>query len=94
MKPKLFWIQIWWYKSGTVKLGFKELLNEEHIGNREPFSVTNLPVYLINSEKIGISEQLTKKFLNAKLGLIVSGLIYIPTFAELNSQCTRFQIIR
>ena len=41
----------------TVKLGFKELLNKEQIGNSEPFSVTNLPVYLINSEQIGISEQ-------------------------------------
>jgi hypothetical protein len=30
--------------------------------------VTNLPVYLINSEQIGISEQfaMTKKFFNAK----------------------------
>ena len=42
----------------TVKLGFKkELLNKEQIGNREPFPMTNLPVYLINSEQIGISEQ-------------------------------------
>ena len=44
------------YKS-TVKLGFKELLNKEQIGNSEPFPVTNLPVYLIDSEQIGISEQ-------------------------------------
>jgi hypothetical protein len=28
----------------------------EQIGNSEPFPVTNLPVYLINSEQIGISE--------------------------------------
>ena len=28
----------------TDKLGFKELLNEEQIGNGEPFPVTNLPV--------------------------------------------------
>ena len=41
----------------TVKLGIKELFNKEQIGNSEPFSVTNLPVYLINSEQIGISEQ-------------------------------------
>ena len=41
----------------TVKLGFKELLNKEQLGNSEPFSVTNMPVYLINSEQIGISEQ-------------------------------------
>ena len=43
--------------SCTVKLGFKELLNKEQIGNSEPFPVNNLPVYLINSEQIGISEQ-------------------------------------
>ena len=40
-----------------TKLGFKEVLNKEQIGNSEPFPVTNLPVYLINSEQIGISEQ-------------------------------------
>jgi hypothetical protein len=40
-----------------LELGFKELLNKEQIGNSEPFPVTNLPVYLINSEQIGISEQ-------------------------------------
>ena len=36
---------------------FKELLNKEQIANSEPFSVTNLLVYLKNSEQIGISEQ-------------------------------------
>ena len=41
----------------TVKLGFKERLNKEQLGNSEPFPVTNLPVFLINSEQIGISEQ-------------------------------------
>ena len=41
----------------TVKLGFKELLKKEQIGNSEPFFATNLPVYLINIEQIGISEQ-------------------------------------
>ena len=41
----------------TVKLGFKELFIKEQIGNNEPFPMTNLPVYLINSEQIGISEQ-------------------------------------
>ena len=41
----------------TVKLGFKEQLNKELLGNSEPFPVTNLPVYLVNSEQIGISEQ-------------------------------------
>ena len=42
----------------TVKLGFKERLDKEQLGNREPFPVTNMPVYLINSEQIGFSEQL------------------------------------
>ena len=36
----------------TVKLGFKEQLNEEQLGNIEPFPVTNMPVHLINSEKL------------------------------------------
>ena len=44
-------------KASTVKLGFKEQLNKEQLGNSEPFPVTNFPVYLINSEQIGISEQ-------------------------------------
>ena len=38
-------------------LALKERLNKEQIGNSEPFPVTNLSVYLINSEQIGISEQ-------------------------------------
>ena len=42
---------------GTVKLGFKERLDKEQIGNSEPFPITNLLVYLINSEQIGISDQ-------------------------------------
>ena len=41
----------------TVKFGFKELLDKEQIGNSEPFTVNNFPVYLMNSEQIGISEQ-------------------------------------
>ena len=41
----------------TVKLGNKELLNKEQNGNSEPFPVTDLPVSLINSEQIDISEQ-------------------------------------
>ena len=41
----------------TGKLDFKEWLNKEQLGNSEPFPVTNLSVYLINSEQIGISEQ-------------------------------------
>ena len=44
-------------KVSTVKLGFKERLNKEQLGNSEPFPVTNFPVYLINSEQICISEQ-------------------------------------
>ena len=43
--------------TNTVKLGFKKLLNKEQIGNSEPFPVTILPVYLIDNEQIGISEQ-------------------------------------
>ena len=42
----------------TVKVGFKELLNKEQLGNSEPFPVTNMPVHLTNSEQIGFSEQL------------------------------------
>ena len=40
-----------------VKLGFKERLDKEQLGNSEPFPETNMPVYLINSEQIGICEQ-------------------------------------
>ena len=43
--------------NSTVKLGNKERLNTAQLGNSEPFLVTNMPVYLINSEQIGISEQ-------------------------------------
>ena len=32
----------------TVKRGFKERLDKEQLGNSEPFSVTNMPVYLTN----------------------------------------------
>ena len=45
-------------KVSTVKLGFKERLNKEQLGNSEPFPVTNMPVHFINSEQIGFSEQL------------------------------------
>ena len=41
----------------TVKLGNKELFDKEQIGINEPFPVTHLPVYLMYSEQIGISEQ-------------------------------------
>ena len=42
----------------TVKLGFKEQLNKEQLHNSERFPVTNMPVHLINNEKIAFSEQL------------------------------------
>ena len=45
------------------------MLNKEQMDNSEPFPVTNLPVYLINSEQIGISEQFYK-FLIAKFDCI------------------------
>ena len=41
----------------TVKLGIEKLFIKEQIGNSEPFAMTNLPVYLIDSKQIGISEQ-------------------------------------
>ena len=41
----------------VVKLGNKEQLDSEQLGNSEPFSVTKLPVYFINSEQPSISEQ-------------------------------------
>ena len=39
----------------TVKLGFKERLDKEQLGNTEPFHVTNIQVHVINSDQIGIS---------------------------------------
>ena len=42
-------------KVGTVKLGDKERPDSEQPGNSEPFTVTNLPVYFINSEQPGVS---------------------------------------
>ena len=52
----------------TVKLGIKELLNKEQLGNSEPFPVINMPVCLTNSEEIGFSYNCvtTKKFLITK----------------------------
>ena len=41
----------------TVKLCDKERLDSEQPGNREPFPVTNLPVYFIHCEQPGVSEQ-------------------------------------
>ena len=46
----------------TVKLGFKERLNKEHLGNHSAFPMINMPVHLINSEQIGISEQLCNDY--------------------------------
>ena len=43
--------------ANTVKLGDKERFDKEKIGVKEPFPVTNLPVYFINSEQPGVSEQ-------------------------------------
>ena len=40
-----------------VTLVIRELFIKEQIGNSEPFTLTNLPVYLMNSEQIAISEQ-------------------------------------
>ena len=36
----------------TVKLGFKERLNKEQLGNIEPFPMTNMPVHLTNGKQI------------------------------------------
>ena len=41
----------------TVKLGDKKRLDSERPGKSEPFILTNLPVYFINSEQTGVSEQ-------------------------------------
>ena len=40
----------------TIKLGFKERLKQGQVGNSEPFPVTNLLVYLMNSEQNGIMQ--------------------------------------
>ena len=53
----------------TVKLGIKELLNKEQIGNSEPFPVTTLPVYfkkIVNKLALVNNFAITKKFLDAK----------------------------
>ena len=42
----------------TVKLGFKEQLNKQQLGNSKTFTVTNIPVHLMNNEQIGNSEQM------------------------------------
>ena len=45
------------HNSTRVKLGDKEQLDSEQPGNTKPFPVTNLPVYFVNSEQPGITEQ-------------------------------------
>ena len=44
--------------SSTVKLGDKERLDSEQPGNSEQFPVTNMPVYIMNSEQPGVSKQI------------------------------------
>ena len=44
--------------TNTVKLGFKERLDNEQLDNSVVFPVTNMAVHLINSEQIGSVEQL------------------------------------
>ena len=43
--------------SFTVKLGFKERLDKEQLGDSEICPITNMPVHLINSEQIGFRER-------------------------------------
>ena len=42
---------------GTVKLGDKEQFDKEQIGVKEPFPVTNLPIYFIRKETFDVTEQ-------------------------------------
>ena len=51
-EPSIFFGRGFKEKKNTVKLGFKELLNKEQLGNSEPFPMTNMPVHLINSEQL------------------------------------------
>ena len=53
----IFFVAFTSNKGSTVKLGDKERLDSEQPGNSEPFPVTNLPVYFVNSEQAGITEQ-------------------------------------
>ena len=46
-----------WEGNITVKLGDKERLDSEQLSNSEPFPVTSLLVYFINSKQPGVSEQ-------------------------------------
>ena len=54
----IFFVAFTSNKGSTVKLGDKERLDSEQPGNSEPFPVTNMPVYIINSEQPGVSEQI------------------------------------
>ena len=80
MSHDLFFLElstnIWSRFESTVKLGNKERLDKVQLGNIEPFPVTNMPVYLINSEQICLSEQFCndqKKFL-IRLYLIIHSI--------------------
>ena len=46
------------FKKLVKNIQSKEGLNKEQLGNSEPFSVTNMPVHLLNTEQICNSEQL------------------------------------
>jgi E3 ubiquitin-protein ligase HUWE1 len=60
LKGNLYFV----FSLNTVKHGFKELLNKEQIGNSEPFPLTNMPVYLINSNLTLVNNfVMTKKIL-------------------------------
>jgi hypothetical protein len=76
----------------TVKLGFKELFNKEQIGNSEPFSVTNLPVYLINSEQMALVNNfaMAKKFLNAKFDCTSISMIIVVEFRAKQDTVRRY----
>ena len=54
--------------SNTVKLGNKELFDKEQIGIKEPFPVTNLPVYFIRIRNLALRNNfwVTKKFIITK----------------------------
>ena len=55
--------------------GDKEWLDSEQLGNSEPFPMTHLPVYFINIELPGVSEQffddLIKFFYYVNYGLSI-----------------------
>ena len=67
--------------NNTVKLWFKERLNKEQLCNSEPFPLINMPVHFINSEQIGISEQLCYEqkasYYQVRLCLIKVGILVV-----------------